>query len=58
MFVFLLQLLDCFGSLLERVVIRENFEHKLPLLIEIVEQELDGAKVSQRPEGGWPPAGR
>ena len=39
------KLLDCFGSLLERVVIRTNFEHKLPTLIDIVEKELDAAKV-------------
>jgi dynein heavy chain len=39
------KLLDCFGSLLGRVVIRTNFEHKLPTLIDIVEKELDAAKI-------------
>ncbi|XP_070581054.1 dynein beta chain, ciliary-like isoform X2 [Ptychodera flava] len=39
------KLLDCYGTLLDRPLIREDFESKYPLLLEMYNNELDDAKV-------------
>jgi len=42
---FLLQLLDCLGSLLDRPLIHVDFVNKYPVLLRMFEQELDQCKV-------------
>ncbi|CAH1258196.1 DNAH17 [Branchiostoma lanceolatum] len=39
------KLLDIFGSLLERPVIKHEFEHKYPVLLHIFDRDLDTAKA-------------
>ncbi|XP_077869744.1 dynein beta chain, ciliary-like [Saccoglossus kowalevskii] len=39
------KMLDCYGTLLDRKVIREDFEHKYPKLLEMYDKELDDAKI-------------
>ncbi|XP_077979817.1 dynein beta chain, ciliary-like [Glandiceps talaboti] len=39
------KLLDCYGTLLDRPIIREDFEHKYPSLLEMYSNDLDEAKV-------------
>ena len=41
----LLQLLDCFGSLMDRPRIHADFEHKYPVLLSMFEDDLDTAKI-------------
>ena len=41
----ILQLLDCFGSLMDRPRIHADFEHKYPVLLSMFENDLDTAKI-------------